>query len=138
MCRTGSLQPSIFLIKKVNNYNYDSIYWSNGDVNVDSTQMIPGNQHSVYIRTSRGCNTTFSFQTHFIHPPPINVTPCYIYCYLDTGLNRIVVETPTDFSRWYEWQLLVDVFGSWSVLPSRPIQDTSVWYHSNSNLFNRS
>jgi len=134
---TVSCSNGLAWVKLTDNYSYDSIHWSNGDVNVDSTEMTPGS-YWVYVRTPRGCDTTFSFQTHYIQPPPINVTPCYIYCDLDTGLNRIVVETPTDFSRWYEWQLLEDVFGNWSLLSSRPIKDSSVWYHSNSSPFSKS
>jgi hypothetical protein len=197
-------------VKLTDNYSYDSIYWSNGDVNVDSTQMTPGS-HSVYVSTSRGCDTTFSFQTYFTNIPPsvqllpidticpygtttvslsttevldsiswsngqnsgldsitlapgqysvyyenslgcfytkpfnvhykdtsnVVVTPCYIYCDLDTGLNRVVIETPNSFENLYEWQLQEDFFGVWTTVSARPATDTSEWYHSGSNPFNK-
>ena len=116
----------------------DSISWSNGqNSGIDSVTLAPG-QYSVYYKNSLGCFNTKPFNVHYKDTNNVVVTPCYVYCDLDTGLNRVVIETPNGFENLYEWQLQEDVFGSWTTVSARPATDTSEWYHSGSNPFNKS
>ena len=115
----------------------DSICWSNGqNSGIDSVTLAPG-QYSVYYKNSLGCFYTKPFNVHYKDTSNVVVTPCYIYCDLDTGLNRVVIETPNSFENLYEWQLQEDVFGVWTTVSARPATDTSEWYHSGSNPFNK-
>lgn len=116
----------------------DSISWSNGqNSGIDSVTLAPG-QYSVYYQNSLGCFYTKPFNVHYKDTSNVVLTPCYIYCDLDTGLNRVVIETPNSFENLYEWQLQEDVFGVWTTVSARPATDTSEWYHSGSNPFNKS
>ena len=116
----------------------DSISWSTGqNSGIDSVTLAPG-QYSVYYKNSLGCFNTKPFDVHYKDTNNVVVTPCYIYCDLDTGLNRVIIETPNGFENLYQWQLQEEVFGSWTTVSSRPATDTSEWYHSGSNPFSKS
>ena len=117
----------------------DSVYWSNASVNIDSA-LFPVGYHSVYLKDSLGCDTTIYFNVHSQQtiPPYDSYRPCYIYCDLDTGLNRVVMNTPSDLSGLYEWELLENVFGVWSVVSTKAVGDTTPWYHLNSNPYSKS
>ena len=106
-------------------------------IEADSITLAPG-QYSVYYENSLGCFYTKPFNVHYKDTSNVVVTPCYIYCDLDTGLNRVVIETPNSFENLYEWQLQEDLFGVWTTVSARPATDTSEWYHSGSNPFNKS
>lgn len=117
----------------------DSVYWSNASVNIDSA-LFPVGYHSVYLKDSLGCDTTINFNVYSQQtiPPYDSYRPCYIYCDLDSGLNRVVMNTPSDLSGLYEWELLENVFGVWSVVSTKAVGDTTPWYHFNSNPYSKS
>lgn len=117
----------------------DSMYWSNASVNIDSA-LFPVGYHSVYLKDSLGCDTTIYFNVYSQQtiPPYDSYRPCYIYCDLDTGLNRVVMNTPSDLSGLHEWELLENVFGVWSVVSTKAVGDTTPWYHLNSNPYSKS
>jgi hypothetical protein len=116
----------------------DSISWSIPNAgNSDSAIVLPGS-HWVYCRNSAGCDTLISFVVNAYDSINIDVEPCYIYCDLDSGLNRIVRQIPQSTKRLHEWRLLEDVFGIWTVVSTKAINDTTPWFHINSNPFNKS
>jgi hypothetical protein len=125
-------------IKLISSDSLTNINWSNGlGANEDSNYYSPG-QHSVYYVNSLGCYGTTYFTVHEKNSSGVNIEPCYIYCDLDSGLNRIVLEKPNTFEYIAEWQLQEDVFGQWVTVETRTSSDTSAWYHQGSNPFSKS
>jgi len=125
-------------IKLISSDSLTNINWSNGlGANEDSNYYSPG-QHSVYYINSLGCYGTTYFTVHEKNSSGVNIEPCYIYCDLDSGLNRIVLEKPNTFEYIAEWQLQEDVFGQWVTVETRAGSDTSAWYHQGSNPFSKS
>lgn len=116
--------------------SFDSVYWSNGSINTDSVLLSPAS-YSLYVKDSIGCDTTLFFNVPYRDTSGINVSPCYIYCDLDSGLNRIILEVPNSFQNLQEWRLQENVFGVWTNVSSRPATDTSAWYHSGSSPFSK-
>lgn len=125
-------------IKLISSDSLAIINWSNGwGANEDSNYYSPG-QHSVYYVNSLGCYGTTYFTVHEKNSSGVNIEPCYIYCDLDSGLNRVVLEKPNTFENIAEWQLQEDVFGQWVTVETRTSSDTSAWYHQGSNPFSKS
>lgn len=117
--------------------SFDSVYWSNGISNIDSVLLSPAS-YSLYVIDSLGCDSTLYFNVPSIDTNGYSFSPCYIYCDLDTGLNRIVMELPSSFKNLQEWRLQEDVFGVWTNVSTRLVSDTSAWYHLGSNPYSKS